>query len=499
MVESVYGSDISVNTSTGQVTLASGKVYRLRGKVPTFIGSGGNSLGYSWYNETTSAYIGEMAGQYSPTSGAGYGALGGTAEAIITTAAVTTASFRVTNSTGITSLGGNSDFTTTGSYPWIDIEVIAGQAPSLVGATGQTGATGAGATGATGNIGSTGATGATGATGPQGNIGATGATGSFGSTGATGNIGATGATGATGPTGNIGATGSTGATGPTGNIGATGSTGATGPQGATGAFTGTVVSSLTAGTGTVVSSTTGAVTLWMNTATLVANAVTVTGSAQPNITSVGTLNGVTSNAATAFIAGDAAISGVALQLPSEGALRNLTNGVTNMYFDVSIGGSTNGLFQFRSSNAFTNVLTMSPTAFNVSTDAVVTARTPSFGRLAWNSAIDTELTIDDMRFRVSNQGGIFPQVIGNGSSRNLAWTVVAARSGSAVTQTGSTGAIVSSGAWTTLYNSGGMDSAGDTYVATIQDKGAGRIYRVTFMRSDNGSTTGYNIVAERLL
>jgi hypothetical protein len=226
---------------------------------------------------------------------------------------------------------------------------------------------------------------------------------------------------------------------------------------------------------------------------------TLTTAAQPNITSVGTLNGVTSNAATAFIAGDAAISGVALQLPSEGALRNLTNGVTNMYFDVSIGGSTNGLFQFRSSNAFTNVLTMSPTAFNVSTDAVVTARTPSFGRLPFNSAIDTELTIDDMRFRVSNQGGNFPQVIGNGSSRNLAWTVVAARSGSAVTQTGSTGAIVSSGAWTSLYTSGGMDSAGDTFVATIQDKGASRIYRVTFMRSDNGSTTGYNIIAERLL
>jgi hypothetical protein len=218
-----------------------------------------------------------------------------------------------------------------------------------------------------------------------------------------------------------------------------------------------------------------------------------------SLTSVGTLTGVTSNAATAFIAGDAAISGVALQMPSEGALRNLTNGLTNMYFDVSTGGTTQGQFQFRSSNAFTNVLTMSPTAFNVSTDAVVTSRTPSFGRLPFNSAIDTELTIDGMRFRVSNQGGNFPQVIGNGASRNLAWTVVAARSGSAVTQTGSTGTIVASNAWTSLYTAGGMDSAGDTYVATIQDKGLSRIYRVTFMRSDNGSTTGYNIIAERLL
>jgi hypothetical protein len=209
---------------------------------------------------------------------------------------------------------------------------------------------------------------------------------------------------------------------------------------------------------------------------------------------------VYANAATAFVAGTAAISGVALQMPQEGALRNLNNGLTNMYFDVSTGGSTNGQFQFRSSNAFTNVLTMSPTAFNVNTEAVVTAKTASFGRLAWNSAIDTELTVDNYRFRVSNQGGIFPQIISNtGGTVNSAWTVVAARSGSAIAQGGSTGALLPNNAWTSLYTFGGMDSAGDTFVATLQDKTAGRIYRVTFMRSDNGATTGYNIIAERLI
>jgi hypothetical protein len=221
-----------------------------------------------------------------------------------------------------------------------------------------------------------------------------------------------------------------------------------------------------------------------------------------SITTLTGLTGVTSNAATAFIAGTAAESGVALQMPREGALRNLTNGANNnMYFDVSVGGTSQGQFQFRSSSAFTNVLTMSPTAFNVNPDAVVTARTPSFGRLPWNSAIDTELTIDDYRFRVSNSGGNFPQVISNvsGQTKNSAWTVVAARSGSAITQTGSTGTLVPNNAWTTLYNSAGMDSAGDTYVCTLQDKNQGRIYRVTFMRSDNGATTGYNIIAERLL
>jgi hypothetical protein len=240
--------------------------------------------------------------------------------------------------------------------------------------------------------------------------------------------------------------------------------------------------------------------------TVTADAGTLSGSTlasgvtASSLTSVGTLTGVTSNAATAFSAGDSAISNVALSVPLNAAIRDRTNGASVIYFDVSNGGTTNGEFQFRSSSAFTNVLTMNTTAFNVNTNAVVTARTPSLARLAWNSAMGTELTVDNMRFRITNSGlaGIFPQVIGNGSARNLAWTVVAARSGSAVTQAGSTGTIVADNAWTTLYSLGGMDSSGDTFTATLQDKGAGRIYRVTFMRSDSGGD-GFNIIAERLL
>jgi hypothetical protein len=216
---------------------------------------------------------------------------------------------------------------------------------------------------------------------------------------------------------------------------------------------------------------------------------------------IGTTATVTSDHATAFSAGDSAISNVALSVPRNAAIRDRTNGASVIYFDVSNGGTTNGEFQFRSNSAFTNVLTMSPTGFNVNTNAVVTARTPSLARTAFNAAMGTELTVDNMRFRITNSGlaGIFPQVIGNGSARNLAWTVVAARSGSAVTQAGSTGTIVASDGWTTLYSLGGMDSSGDTFTATLQDKGAERIYRVTFMRSDNGPDTGFNIIAERLL
>jgi hypothetical protein len=217
---------------------------------------------------------------------------------------------------------------------------------------------------------------------------------------------------------------------------------------------------------------------------------------------IGTTASITSNAATAFIAGAAAESGVALEMPREGALRNLYNGAANnMYFDVSTGGTSQGQFQFRSSSAFTNILTMSPTAFTVNTNAVVTARTPSFGRLPFNSAIDTELTIDDYRFRVSNSGGIYPQIISNvsGQTKNSAWTAVAAISGQAVGQAGSTGNLVPNNAWVSIYTFAAMNSAGDTVTVTLQDKNLGRIYRITFMRSDNGSTTGYNIIAERLL
>jgi hypothetical protein len=217
---------------------------------------------------------------------------------------------------------------------------------------------------------------------------------------------------------------------------------------------------------------------------------------------IGTTATVTSNHATAFSAGDSAISNVALSIPRDAGIRDRTNGASTIYFDVSNGGTTNGSFQFRSSSAFTKVLEMNTSIFNVNTDAVVTARTPSIARLPWNSAMGTELTVDDFRFRVTNSGlaGIFPQVISNASySKNCAWTVVAARSGSAVTQTGSTGTIVANNAWTSLYTSGGMDSAGDTFTATLQDKAMGRIYRVTFMRSDDGTTTGYNIIAERIL
>jgi hypothetical protein len=129
-----------------------------------------------------------------------------------------------------------------------------------------------------------GGSGSVGPTGPQGEVGPTGNTGPQGEVGPTGNDGAVGPTGDTGPQGNQGPIGPTGNTGPQGPAGENGLNGANGgdgppgPQGPTGpsGIAGNYVSTLTAGTGTSVSTSTGSVTVWFNTNTVVSQAVTAT-------------------------------------------------------------------------------------------------------------------------------------------------------------------------------------------------------------------------------
>jgi len=131
VLENSYGSDISVNTSTGQVTLAPNRTYRLRGGVPGWTASINDTRpSFSWYNETTSGWIGSCAEMYNSASSATFGAFGGSAEAIINSNVSTVVSFRIQSSgSGLSSLGGNNDFPISNSFPWIDIEVIAGALP----------------------------------------------------------------------------------------------------------------------------------------------------------------------------------------------------------------------------------------------------------------------------------------------------------------------------------------------------------------------------------
>ena len=128
-VDNSSGQDIALNTTNGKITLAPGNTYRLIAAVPNFIGS---RPAFMWYNETSSSYIGSATNAYSPTDGAsGAGVFGGIAEVIITPNVSTVLSFRLLGSlsNGSVTVGGLADFSTTGSYPWFEAEVISGNAP----------------------------------------------------------------------------------------------------------------------------------------------------------------------------------------------------------------------------------------------------------------------------------------------------------------------------------------------------------------------------------
>jgi hypothetical protein len=128
-IDNSAGTDISLNTTTGRITLAPGNTYRLRGVVPNF--SSGQRPAFIWYNETTSSNIGSATYSYNPGDAASLGAFGAPAELIFTPNVTTVVSLRLLSSlsSGSVTVGGNGDFSTTGSYPWFDVEVISGNAP----------------------------------------------------------------------------------------------------------------------------------------------------------------------------------------------------------------------------------------------------------------------------------------------------------------------------------------------------------------------------------
>jgi len=182
-VDATFGSDISLNTSTGVITLAPNKTYRLIGSVPNVQGATGQSE-YIWNNNTANANVGSSQSFYSPGNGATYAASGSIAQYIFTPNVSTNLTFNILINSGVTQLGGSGDFNVAGSYPWFEIQVIGGNAPVTLGVTGTTGPTGptgttgpTGLTGNTGRTGTTGATGTTGCTGPPSTVtGPTGAT-----------------------------------------------------------------------------------------------------------------------------------------------------------------------------------------------------------------------------------------------------------------------------------------------------------------------------------
>ena len=126
-VDNTAGQEMSLNTSTGQITLAAGRTYRLIAQVPNYQTSSADArLQLAWYNETSGAYIGSTSNAYPPGSGASYGATAGLSETIITTTTTTVISYRIVQLSSATQLGGSSDFPVAGSYPWFEGQVISG-------------------------------------------------------------------------------------------------------------------------------------------------------------------------------------------------------------------------------------------------------------------------------------------------------------------------------------------------------------------------------------
>jgi hypothetical protein len=127
--EALSGSDISVNTTTGSITLQAGKTYRLRGTVGDALrltsGTACN-VNFQWFNVTAGALLGTDTFYISPSSTTSEFFYGGTAEAVFTPTVTTVVQLRITNFSNINSIG---SALSADSFPWIDIEVIGGATP----------------------------------------------------------------------------------------------------------------------------------------------------------------------------------------------------------------------------------------------------------------------------------------------------------------------------------------------------------------------------------
>ena len=130
-VDNSAGTNISLNTTNGKITLTAGNTYRLIGSVPNFSGS---RPSFTWYNETAGANIGSAVNGYSPSESASNGSMGGIAEVIITPNVNTVVYLKLVSvgnstSTGSISIFQNGDFLSGNGYPWFEAQVISGNAP----------------------------------------------------------------------------------------------------------------------------------------------------------------------------------------------------------------------------------------------------------------------------------------------------------------------------------------------------------------------------------
>lgn len=390
------GAGISVNQPTGNVII-SAKIACVQVQTSTLgigIGVGNNTANYALYSNAAQTLTIDLR---DDTTIANSLTVGG----VITTGSMGVSGLATFSSpSNIIIPGGTVDQVLTtygnGVLYWSN----AGFGP-----TGATGATGS--TGITGPIGATGPMGETGATGDLGPTGPSGATGPQGSRGSTGSTGPAGATGTTGPLGPAGATGATGIANPAGsntqiqfnNNSVFGATSNLTFNSSTNLFvvngntqtgnitiTGNVLSSLrvngniTAANVLIANVADGTAPISVLSTTRVANlnvdsagiANTVNDSAQPNITSVGTLISLAVTGTTT--SGNFSTNG----LTSTGRL-NVTSGNANINANANLIVSGNANF---ANSANVNLGSNSNVHISGGIDGYVLS-TDGFGNLTW--------------------------------------------------------------------------------------------------------------------
>ena len=149
--ENSFGSDISLNELTGEITLKANKTYRLRSNVgyvtfQSVAGMGGH-INFQWYDKTNSTYIGRMQNVVATASSTENNhPNGGTVEAVITPTTDIVVVVKIVSSirdvhTSVTITVGSSSVLT-----WFDVEVIGGNAPVTNGTSGTSGSNGSSGT-----------------------------------------------------------------------------------------------------------------------------------------------------------------------------------------------------------------------------------------------------------------------------------------------------------------------------------------------------------------
>lgn len=209
-----------------------------------------------------------------------------------------------------------------------------------------------------------------------------------------------------------------------------------------------------------------------------------------------TVQGGTSGT-TAFIAGAGAVNNISLQMPSNSAIRNTTNGNTNMFFDVSTGGTTNGVFNFRSSSNYNYCLQMNPStaAFfgNITTPQTSGNNFTYTNRGTLTVSNGQEVSLDNVGFKY--ESGTFYISPVSGSFGVMGESIYMA-TGVAISHWTLGPQTITAGTWYQIKDA--LNAVGNQMQCSIHDYTNNRLYRTTMVVRTLSPNYQAFIVIERL-